>query len=303
VPLKALVIGGGSIGKRHAEILNQMDECGEISMLTTQDGLSYHTISSMEHVLGLNPDYIVIASPTDKHYLQLKYLENHLIGKKILVEKPLFDSGIELTIKNNEVYVGYNLRFHPVLQKIKEMLNGRELWNIHIFCGSYLPDWRPGVDYRQSSSASTKTGGGVLLDLSHELDYIQWLSGSLEVEYSVNKKVSDLNIDTDDILLLSGHTSLGANFHLSLNYFTRKPLRQIIIDGNGISIQGDLNSNTLHIVRDNKVLDFSWTELKRNDTYQAQHKSIFQSDSSLICTFKEGLETMRLIDHIRFFKN
>ena len=120
------------------------------------------------------------------------------------MEKPLFDSMANFKVLKNEVYVGYNLRFHPLINKIRALCRGRKLWTIHVFCGSYLPDWRPGRDYRETSSAMRDSGGGVLLDLSHELDYIQWLAGRLEVDHAVSEKVSDLEIDSDDILLFSG---------------------------------------------------------------------------------------------------
>ena len=299
----ALVIGYGSVGKRHAEILTEKDGISHVCVLSSQTALPYKTISSSEDIIGLEPDYFVIASTTNQHYTQLKFLEENFEGKKILVEKPLFDTMGDLEIIRNEVYVGYNLRFHPMMSKIKELCKNRRLWNIHVFCGSYLPDWRLERNYRGTSSANKKLGGGVLLDLSHELDYVQWLAGSLEVEYVVSEKVSDLEIDSNDLLLLSGKTSDGAHVHISLNYFTRKPLRQILVDGDGISIRGDLTTNTLSVVDDGEASDFSWPKLGPKDTYQAQHKAIIEDDQSYVCVFAEGLQTMRLIDKIRSFKN
>ena len=278
-----------------------MDEIGCVYVLSSQTGLPYKTITSLEGIPRLNPDYVVIASSTALHHEQLAFLEEHLEGMQILVEKPIFDSVIDLAVKHNEVYVGYNLRFHPLLQKIKDAVTGRKLWIIQVFCGSYLPDWRPKKDYRETSSAKKDLGGGGLLDLNHELDYIQWLAGSIELEHAVNEKVSGLEIDTDDLLLLSGKSEGGAHIHISLNYFTRKSIRQIIIDGEGISIQGDLITKTLSIVEDGEASDFSWPELGRNDTYRAQHQAILEDDLSLVCTLKEGLETMGLIDRVRSF--
>ena len=117
----ALVIGFGSIGKRHAEIMNAMDEIAHLSVLSSQSGLPYDTLSSFEEIPRLNPDYVVVASPTDQHDPQLKFLEEHLQGKKILVEKPIFDSIEEFKVRNNEVGVGYNLRFHPLIHKMREL--------------------------------------------------------------------------------------------------------------------------------------------------------------------------------------
>jgi hypothetical protein len=80
-------------------------------------------------------------------------------------------------------------------------------------------------------------------------------------------------------------------------------LRQILIDGEGISIQGDLNTNQLSVVEDGEASDYSWPNLKQNDTYRAQHKVILEGDLSRVCTFEEGVEIMRLIENIRAWRN
>ena len=143
----------------------------------------------------------------------------------------------------------------------------------------------------------------MLLDLSHELDYVQWLAGPLEVEHAVNEKVSDLDIDSDDLLLLSARTQDDVHVHIGLNYFTRKPIRKIIMDGEGISIEGDLNTNILSVTEDGEASDYSFPDLERNDTYRAQHQAVLESDLKNICTFTEGLNTMRLIENIRAWSN
>jgi CMP-N,N'-diacetyllegionaminic acid synthase len=278
-----------------------MEAVNNVSILSSQLNLPYKTITSSEEIPKLNPSYIVIATNTALHHRLLTFLEENLQGRKILVEKPLFDSFYNLEIKNNQVYVGYNLRFHPLIQLIREKIIDKKLWNIQVFCGSYLPDWRPGRDYRTTASARKETGGGVLLDLSHELDYVQWLVGAIDLRYVKSKKISDLDIETDDLLLLSGKSKNGAHVHISLNYFTRKPIRQIIIDGEGISIQADLIANTIKLYDRNEPSELSWLEFERNNTYLEQHRSILNNDFSRVCTYKEGLETMRLIDCIKSF--
>jgi predicted dehydrogenase len=297
--LTTLVIGYGSIGKRHVDMLSKIDSVNDVVVLSHQSDLPYETLTSLNGIPDLNPDYIVIASHTALHHEQLTFLEENLLGKKILVEKPLFDSSKDLRVKNNHVFVGYNLRFHPLLQRIKKIISGKNLWNIQVFCGSYLPDWRFGRDYRQTSSAKKETGGGVLLDLSHELDYVQWLAGTISLEYVKSEKVSDLEIETDDLLLLSGKTVSDAHVHICLNYFSRRPTRQILIDGEGFSIQADLISNYLSVHELNEQTEFSCSEVQRNDSYLAQHNAVFGGDLSNICSYREGLETMRLIDRIR----
>ena len=297
--IKALVIGYGSIGKRHAEILDSMSDIECVEILSNQAQLPFKTINELEEIPKLKPDYVVIASSTSLHREQLEFLDEKLNGRTILVEKPLFDNYYEMNVNNNRVFVGYNLRFHPLIQKVRDILSGRKLWNLQVFCGSYLPDWRPDRDYRETSSAVKEAGGGVLLDLSHELDYLQWLAGPINVEHAFNQKISSLEINSDDILLLSGKSDGGAQIHVSLNYFSRNPMRQLLIDGEGISIQADLVKNFLSVVEEGKVSDYSWEKLDRNSMYKAQHLAAIEDSSSTICSYEEGLETMLLIEKIR----
>jgi len=299
--MKALVIGYGSIGRRHADVLRSMGAFSEIAVLSRQAGLPFGTIRTLEEIPGLDPDYVVIASDTNLHYEQLRYLEEHLAGKTILVEKPLFDGMYPLVVRKNRVFVGYNLRFHPLLQLVKDKIAGRKLWNVLALCGSYLPEWRPGRDYRETSSAKKRTGGGVLLDLSHELDYVRWLIGEFNFGYAINEKASDLEIETDDLLLLSGRSIQGAAIQISLNYFTRPPVRRLLIDGADLSLQADLIANTMRLSEQGSLSEFAFPDLQRDDTYLAQHRAILAGEASSACTYAEALETMRLIDTIRSY--
>jgi predicted dehydrogenase len=295
----ALIIGYGSIGARHARIISNMSDFDSLTVLSSQENLSFNTVTHLKDIIKINPDYIIIASSTSLHFKQLKFLEDNFVRKIILVEKPLFHQFNELEVSKNSVYIGYNLRFHPMIKRIKDTCTGRKLWSIYAFCGSYLPDWRPGRDYRETASAKKETGGGVLLDLSHELDYIQWIAGDISPKQIYNEKLSNLDINTDDFLMLTGETSSGAKLHIGLNYFTRKPIRQIIIDGEGISIQADLITNTMNVNMDEEINDYTWPEIERNYTYTAQHRAIINSDCADICTYSEGIRTMKLIDYIK----
>jgi len=164
-----------------------------------------------------------------------------------------------------------------------------------------MPDSNPIRDYRETSSAKKTEGGGVLLDLSHEFDYIQWIAGALDVEYAVSKKISALEIDSDDYLTFSGRAKNSVHVQITLNYFTREPVRQIIIDGDGISMKGDLIANKLHLTLDNKKLMYSWPELDRNKTYRDMHRAILEDSLSSCCGFADGMETMHLISRVKSF--
>ena len=299
---KILIIGYGSIGKRHAYILSKKNKfIKNIYILTKQNCKPFNRVSDFKKINLINPDYIVISSPTSRHYKELSLLEKKFSKKLILVEKPLFSKNEKLNIKKNKVFVGYNMRFNPLIQFIKNKIKNKKIWSINIFCGSYLPNWRKGRDYRFTSSAKKKLGGGVLLDLSHELDYIQWLLGNIRLENVVSKKLSDLKIDTDDFLSISGLTNKNTRIQIDLNYFTRKTTRRIIIDGKNISIDADLIQNKIFINEGGKKNIFSKKNFHRNYTYQNMHQSLLKKNFNICCTYKEGKKLMSLIDKIRVF--
>lgn len=301
--MKALVIGFGSIGRRHAEILSNMEEIEFVSILSNQKEVPYEKIKTLEEIKKIDPDYIVVASPTSQHFTSVKFIEENLKNKKVLVEKPLFGSQKNFDILNNKIYVGYNFRFHPLIQKLKILISNKEIWNFQIYCGSYLPAWRPDRDYRKTSSAKKSLGGGVLLDLSHELDYAQWLIGPIELKYAFNEKISDLDITSDDYLSFFGENQTKTKLHISLNYFTRKSIRKIIIDGNSINIHADLINNSLTAFDNGKDIQCSWENLNRNYTYEAQHYALINDERKYLCTYIEGMNTLKLINKIRSFSS
>jgi len=299
---KVLIIGFGSIGKRHANILKRKKKfIKQIYVLTRQNCKPFLKVDSLKKVPLINPDYIIISSPTSEHYKQLSFLEKKLSQKIILVEKPLFTKNKKLNIKKNKVFIGYNMRFNPVVQFIKQKIKNKKIWSVNIFCGSYLPSWRKNRDYRHTSSAQKKLGGGVALDLSHELDYTQWLFGNIELDNVVNKKLSNLKINTDDFLSISGKINKSTRVQIDLNYFTKKPTRRIIIDGKNISIQADLIEKKVFINEGNKKSTFSKLNLSRNFSYESQHQALLKKDFRVCCGYKEGKRIMLLIDKIRNF--
>ncbi len=299
--VSALVIGYGSIGQRHVKILNSLDLVSNVNILTSQKNLPFDSIESLDEIRLLNPDYIVISTPTAKHIEQLSYIEKNFQEKKVLVEKPLFEKSYSFLPKKNSVWVAYCFRFHPIIELIKNKIKGRKIWNINVFCGSFLPNWRPNRDYKDSYSASKKLGGGVLLDLSHELDYLLWLLGSLNLDYTVSDKISNLEIETDDILVLNGHTDRNTLVQLQLNYFTMIPRREIIIDGDGLSIQADIISGKAIIIDHNKEKKYDFSKLNYDDMYIKQHEAIIYNNYENLCSYNEGSDIMKVIDKVRNF--
>lgn len=298
--MKVLLIGYGSIGKRHYEVLSEIDSVTKIDVVTAQTLPELTTYGSIEQVEDLEGyGYIVIASETYKHYGQIEYLENTTNNKIILCEKPLFDTFRNIEVKNNSVYVGYVLRFHPLLQRIHFLLKGEELLATQIRCGSYLPSWRPGADYRKSYSASKEQGGGVLLDLSHEIDYMQWLFGSVESISAYQSKISDLEIDSDDIVIAMGKTDKQVTFTISLDYISKIPMREMTIHTNDKTIQADFINNSLRIAsKEGGIETIEIESFDRNDLFRLMHLSALGNKENL-CTLAEGLNVMKTISTIQ----
>ena len=116
---KVLIIGYGSIGQKHAKLLSDYHNL-DICILTKQNNVPFKKIKNINEITLYNPDYVVVASITTLHFNHLKFLEKNLKKKIVLIEKPLFEKIRLLKLKNNFYYVGYNLRFHPILKFLKK---------------------------------------------------------------------------------------------------------------------------------------------------------------------------------------
>ena len=198
----------------------------------------------------------------------------------------------------NRYYVGYNLRFHPVIIFLKNFLKNKKIFSINLISHSYLPNWRK-IDYRKSVSAKKKLGGGALLELSHEIDYLRWIFGEIKIFYSFNKKVSKLGINTDDILTLVGRIEKKTFFSLNINFFSKIQCREIKVDGNNFSLKANLLENKIVIVKNKDLTIKKFSKTSINDTYKSQLQEIFSKKISKICTLKQALQIMKLVEKVR----
>jgi predicted dehydrogenase len=236
-------------------------------------------------------EYIVIANETYRHYETFMELNRLGYSGKILIEKPIFMAPCsipQLDLEN--VFVAYNMRFHPIIQKIHEFLPGKPIYSIQIYVGQYLPLWRPGTDYVKSYSASKARGGGVLRDLSHELDYMNWLCGSWKRVATIGGKFSNLKINSEDVFVLLLETENCPAVSVQLNYLDRKTHREIIVNMKDHTMKADLILNTLEI--DENIQEF---KIDRNMTYAVQHDAILNGDTRTTCTMKQAMDILDLI--------
>ncbi len=300
--MKVLIIGFGSIGKRHFEVLNAFDNVTSVDIVTKQRLEDTPSYLNLENIEDLNIyDYFIIASETVKHFDQLKYICSQVHHKKILVEKPLYDKVYEKIETTNQIKVAYNLRFHPVLEKLADILRDEDIYYVNVICGQYLPAWRPEQDYRKSYSADIGQGGGVLRDLSHELDYITWLFGDIKKIDAINTKVSDLEINSDDIFTAIAISDRKVIINVSVDYISKTPMRRLIIHTQKNTIEADMINNTIIVSdKNSNVKNIECESVDRNYTYIQMHKAILNNSYENICSFNEGSKIIDIIENIEF---
>jgi len=252
--MKALVLGGGSIGTRHLRNLAAVG-VGELGVVDTDPqrlaGLASDCdatlFAQLEAGMTWSPDFVVVATPTNLHARHA--LETARRGCDVFVEKPLSHSPGQLAElaqmverKNLISLVGCNMRFHPGPAKVKELLAKGVLGRIlfaRVHAGSYLPDWRPGADYRSNYAAREATGGGCILDFIHEIDLTRWYLGDVQDVVCVTAHTGSLEISTEDVAVLVGRHATGALSEIHLDYVQRTYERGCQIVGERGSIFWD----------------------------------------------------------------
>ena len=294
---KIILIGLGSISKKHIFVLKKIRPNIKILKLSSRK-FDFYNFKEINKLKIFNPDMIILCSPASKHFSQLKKIEKIFTNKKVLIEKPVFEKNYQTPKRlKNKYFIGYNLRFHPILLFIKNYIKKKKLFLIDVTSQSYLPLWRK-TNYTKSVSAQKILGGGVLLELSHELDYLKWIFKNLKVSFKINKKISNLKIDTDDILNLTGKIN-NSILQLNLNFFSKIPNRSIKIDGLGFSLKGDLIKNKIEIISNTKTITKKFTNFRMIDTYKLQMREIISGKIVNTCTLKESLALMRIIQKIK----
>jgi len=290
--LKALVIGYGSIGQRHARLLAELG-C-QVAVMSRRSIEFSSCYSDLSKALACwQPDYVVVANRTSEHHQTIEALVQYGFQGRVLMEKPLFDQPSELSAHAfSQAAVAYNLRCHPILKRLKALLNDSiNLVTANIYVGSYLPDWRPNADYRLSYSAKNSMGGGVLRDLSHELDYVLWFFGTWRKLTASGGRLSSLEIESDDVYSLLMETKRCPMVSIHMNYLDRVPCREIFVNTYHHTVRADLVKNTLEINGVQEAFNVA-----RDDTYRAQHQAMLNGDIEGLCTLREAMETLFTIE-------
>jgi predicted dehydrogenase len=289
------IVGYGSIGQKHHQILSSISNEFEFFINTQQQGIK-NSFNSLESFSSQDLDYIIIANPTSLHYETLKFLDEQYKKIKFLVEKPLFNNPQSFTSSSNIYTVGYNLRFHQIIIEFLKLINDKEIISISFKTYSYLPHWRKNIDYQNSASAKKSMGGGVLRDLSHEIDLLNFLFGDSIFTYADSRKVSNLDIETDDFLLACGKLESGAPITIELNYFSRLNSREIFVETTQESIKLDLANFNLTII--GEKTSFVKYDDNINSSYKAMHQAIINDNFDDACSLHEGLRVLKQIEQL-----
>ncbi len=287
-----LIIGFGSIGKRHAHLFESLG--AQVQIVTSQLINSFPSYFSIAKAFETKiPDIVIVSVETIRHLKVLDELIELNYQGVVCVEKPLAEKVFKFSHSFSNLVVLYNLRFSPLLKILKNRLASEKVISASIYCGQYLPDWRKDRDYRSTYSASKTQGGGVLLDLSHELDYLIWLLGEPTSLLAHGGKLSDLEIDSGDVYSLIGSTSKCKHFLLHLNYLDRVPRREISVQTKEHTYFVDLISGTLKC--DAQILKSG--ELIKS-TYEQQASNMLNFAFEEFCSEQEANQVLNLIERV-----
>jgi len=318
---RILIVGHGSIGKRHLELARSFFPDADIRVLRHLKSISTpeHSNGCFDNIkdaLSFAPQLAVIANPATFHIeVALMLVEQ---GVHLLIEKPIAATrdGIQLLLdlsrKNNTVLlVGYNLRFLSSLQKFRSALHLQTIGKVlSVRCeiGQFLPSWRPNTDYKQGVSARNNLGGGALLELSHEIDYLRWIFGEVEWVTAILSKQSELDIDVEDTAhLVFGFTpkiedKIQLIASVNLDFIRHDTTRLCTAIGDMGSLRWNGLAGTVEQFNMEKK---TWDEVyhdKKEDSYVSEWKHFLKClsghDKPLI-SGKDGLKVVEIIEAAR----
>lgn len=301
-------VGLGSIAKRHIKnVCDHIKSCGNTyaidlyrSNLERPNAEEIQPLVSASYLYSgevlKDYDMVFITNPTSLHLeVALKFRPH---TRALFIEKPVFDGfsvdeNIVKTLDEIPSYVACPLHYNPVLQYVKQNIDLTKVISVRAMSSSYLPDWRPGQDYRQTYSAHADLGGGVDIDLIHEWDYLTWIFGMPTVCHAVVGKYSALEIDSNDTALYVAKND-KMTFELHLDYFGRKTQRTLDIFTQDDTIQCDLIAGAITYLKDKKTINVN---AERNAFQMAEIKHFFdiaegstENDSNV----EHGIKVLKL---------
>ena len=304
--MRIAFIGLGSIAKKHIAAIKKIDTNAILFAVRHNDNIP--AVNEIENIpftslASLNLDAIILSNPSVYH--EQFIIDLVPLGIPIMVEKPIcvsYEQWKSLDRLSNEklpiIYVACNLRFHPLIEFLKNYLEEKpkQIYEVTAYCGSYLPSWRPQVDYRDSYSAKSSKGGGVQFDLIHEIDYLTYLFGepiAIEKQY---RRVSHLKIDSCDYAHYSA-TYEKFSACITLNYFRRDSKRTLeIVRENDTLLLNFINGNFINLKTGQTLLNVGKEGLSLSYLIQMNYFfSIIKNNKQPMNSLKESLRIIKNI--------
>jgi predicted dehydrogenase len=310
---RILVVGGGSIGKRHAGNFKQLG--AHVGVVETRadrraevtEKIGVGTYEDLDTALKDGYDAVVVGVPTAFHAsVAAKSVE---AGAHLLIEKPIGNvvADMQKVLKEAErkklaVLVGYTYRFWPPLLKLKELLDrsviGR-VYSVDIVFSEYLPDWHPWEDYRAWFMSKKELGGGAMLDESHAVDMARWLFGEIGEVFCRTGNLSHLEMTADDYAQFVVSFASGAMGVIHMDLFGRKHRRFLHVCGERGNVSWDFFANRIDIDhvegRHTEILNFT---CERNEMFltEARHfLDCIEGKAAPVVTGADGLQTLRVL--------
>lgn len=306
---RLLIAGAGSIGARHARNARSLGVT-DIAIVdpdgARRDAVASevggHACTSLEQGLALGRTAAIICTPPSVHVETALTCADR--GCHLLIEKPLAAraDGVHqlqaaIAQKGLRAAVAYQLRFHPAVRRMKELVKtgaiGR-LLSIQAEYGQYLPAWRPSRDYRDSYTAQAAQGGGILLDGSHEIDYVRWIGGEVTSVYARAARLSDLEIDVEDTaaLVLGFDRPLIGEIHLDC--VQRGYSRRAVLIGTEATVRWDARTG-LTVISASAAVHEEALVPEGNDPYLAELRAFLDGDLSMHATIGDAARVLEVV--------
>lgn len=292
-PGRVLVVGAGSAGLAHGRLLQSMGS--HVSYVSRRCGVDQPRYVDVAEALGrVEPDLVVVADETSRHAFSIGELARQRYAGDLVIEKPLVANSRELLDATGfrRCIVAYQLRFHPAVVMLREKLAEDALVSAQLEAAHHLSAWRPGRKYEDIYSSHTDLGGGVLRDLSHELDLAHWLFGQFKRVAAIGGNLGVLGIAADETWSILAETARCPAVSICLNYLARPARRRIVVQSRTHAYEVDLIRNTFAVDGEITQLESS-SMLCRSEMYRA-----FLAGDSHGCSIEEGKIVVRLVEVI-----
>lgn len=308
------LVGLGSIGRRHLRLLKHLRPDIDVYLVRSghgspypEEALAHSNVNSIDEVVMKNIDAAIISSPASYHVDQaIKFISS---GIPLLIEKPLSHNLektqrlLDMATQNGvPVLVGYVLRHSSSLIQFHKLLADNAIGrvvDVNIQSGAYLPDWRPEQDYRKTVSALPELGGGVLLELSHEIDYANWLFGPFKTVEARVINSGTLNIAVEDIadLILTSNKESKVNIHL--DFLSPKAIRQCLVNGSKGDLFWDGIENTVTLNLETGLKKHWPFLVERDHMFNSQLNNFLaclELDESPRVSLKDGIAALQIVE-------